>query len=364
MEARPARYLDEIGAVDTKLGNLGQARNGYNPAMRTAVFSTKNYDRQFLQPAAQKAGHELIFFEPRLTAETAVLARGFAAICSFVNDALGAAVLERVAEGGTKFLALRCAGFNQVELEACKRLGLRVARVPAYSPYAVAEHAVGMMLALNRKFHKAYNRVREANFAIDGLLGFDMHGKTVGVVGTGKIGAVIARILAGFGCKILLYDVFENDECRALGRYVPLEELYGECDIITLHCPLTLQTYHMISKAAIQRMKAGVMLINTSRGALIDTQAAIDGLKSGKIKYLGLDVYEEEAELFFEDHSGHVIQDDVFMRLATFPNVLITSHQAFFTDAALEAIARVTMENLTAFERGEATPNEVVAGKR
>jgi len=332
--------------------------------MRVAVFSTKNYDRQFLQPAAERAGHELAFFEPRLSEQTSVLAKGFPAICSFVNDYLDAHVVELLAGGGTKYVALRCAGFNQVNLEACKKAGLRVARVPAYSPFAVAEHAVGMMLALNRKFHKAFNRVREGNFAIDGLLGFDMHGKTVGIVGTGKIGAAAARIVAGLGCQLLFYDVMQNDECKSLGSYVPLEELQAKSDIITLHCPLTPQTHHMINRAAIERMKSGVMLINTSRGALVDTPAVIEGLKSGKIGYLGLDVYEEEAELFFEDHSAHVIQDDVFMRLMTFPNVLITSHQAFFTATALEEIARVTMANLTAFEHGKVTPNELVVTPR
>lgn len=332
--------------------------------MKTAVFSTKAYDRQFLQPAAERSGHELHFLEPRLTPETAILARGFSAICSFVNDALSAEVVDHIAEGGTKYVALRCAGFNQVDLEACRKANLRVARVPAYSPYAVAEHAIGMMLALNRKFHKAFSRVREGNFAIDNLLGFDMHGKTVGIVGTGKIGAIAARILAGFGCRILLYDVIENDECRKLGNYVALEELYAAAGIITLHCPLTLQTYHMINRAAIERMKFGVMLINTSRGALVDTQAVLAGLKTGRIGYLGLDVYEEEAELFFEDHSDHVIQDDLFMRLLTFPNVLITSHQAFFTASALEEIARVTMANLTSFERGEPTPNELLPSEK
>ena len=331
--------------------------------MKTAVFSTKNYDRQFLQPAAEKAGHALTFLELRLTRETAVLAQGYPAICSFVNDFVSGEVLEVLVAGGTKFVALRCAGFNQVDLEACRRHGVRVARVPAYSPYAVAEHTVGMMLALNRKFHKAFNRVREGNFAIDGLLGFDMHGKTVGVIGTGKIGTITARILAGFGCKLLLYDVFENDEAKAIGRYVPLAELYSASDIITLHCPLTKDTQHVVCAAAIAQMKPGVMLINTSRGALVDTPAVIAGLKSGKIGYLGLDVYEEEAELFFEDLSSRVIQDDTFMRLLTFPNVLITSHQAFFTANALEEIARVTMANLTALERGEATGNEVLVTK-
>ncbi len=329
--------------------------------MKVAVFSTKSYDRQFLQPAALAAGHELTFFEPRLTAATAVLARDYPAICSFVNDGLTAEVLAMLVEGGTRFVALRCAGFNQVDLEACGKLGVRVARVPAYSPYAVAEHTVGMMLTLNRKFHKAYNRVREGNFAIDSLLGFDVHGKAVGVIGTGKIGAITARILQGFGCQILMHDVFENDECRQIGRYVALDELYRRSDIITLHCPLTRETSYIISAAAIEQMKPGVMLINTSRGALVDTEAIIAGLKSGRIGYVGLDVYEEEADLFFEDLSSRVIQDDVFMRLLTFPNVLITSHQAFFTDTALTEIARVTMANLTAFERGEKSPNELTA---
>ncbi len=331
--------------------------------MRTAVFSTKNYDRQFLLPAAQAAGHELVFFEPRLALQTAPLAHGFPAICAFVNDQLQSDVLSHLAAGGTKFIALRSAGFNNVDLDCCHKLGLRVARVPAYSPEAVAEHAVGLMLALNRKYHKAYNRVREGNFAIDGLLGFDMHDRTIGLIGTGKIGAVAARILAGFGCKLLFYDVYQNTDCQSLGRYVSLEDLLSQSDIVTLHCPLSLQTYHMINRAAIHRMKPGAMLINTSRGALIDTPAVIEGLKSGHIGYLGLDVYEEEAELFFEDHSTHVIQDDVFMRLATFPNVLITAHQAFFTSTALEQIARTTIANLTAFERGEPTPNELLPPK-
>jgi D-lactate dehydrogenase len=327
--------------------------------VRVAVFSAKSYDRQFLEPAAKESGHELVFLDARLTPETAVLARGFAAICSFVNDFLGADILKTLAGSGVKFIALRCAGYNQVDLEACHKLGLRVARVPAYSPHAVAEHAVGLMLALNRKYHKAFNRVREGNFAIDGLVGFDMFGRTVGIIGTGKIGAIAATILTGFGCQLLFYDVYQNADCTKIGRYVSLEQLLAASDIITLHCPLSLQTYHLIGRAAIERMKPGVMLINTSRGALVDTPAVIDGLKSGRIGYLGLDVYEEEAELFFEDHSAHVIQDDVFMRLATFPNVLITAHQAFFTATALEQIARTTMANLTAFERGEPTPNEL-----
>jgi D-lactate dehydrogenase len=327
--------------------------------VRVAVFSAKPYDRQFLEPAAKQAGHELVFLDARLTPETVPLARGFNAICSFVNDFLTAEILKTLADSGVKFIVLRCAGFNQVDLDACFKLGLRIARVPAYSPHAVAEHAIGLMLALNRKYHKAFNRVREGNFAIDGLVGFDMFGRTVGIIGTGKIGAIAATILTGFGCQLLFYDVYQNPDCTRIGRYVSLEELLAASDIITLHCPLSLQTYHMIGRAAIERMKPGVMLINTSRGALVDTPAVIDGLKSGRIGYLGLDVYEEEAELFFEDHSAHVIQDDVFMRLATFPNVLITAHQAFFTATALDQIARTTMSNLTAFDRGEPTPNEL-----
>jgi D-lactate dehydrogenase len=327
--------------------------------MRTAVFSTKSFDRQYLLPAAEAAGHALTFFEPRLTLQTTVLAQGFPAICSFVNDFLTAEVLSSLAAGGTRFVALRCAGFNQVDLDAAATCGMRVARVPAYSPYAVAEHTVGMMLALNRKFHKAYARVREGNFALEGLLGFDMHGRTAGVVGTGKIGAIVAQLLACFGCQVLLYDLIQSAECAAVGKYVTLPELLARAHIITLHCPLTPQTYHLINAAAIAQMKPGVMLINTSRGGLVDTHAVIAGLKGGQIGYLGLDVYEEEADLFFENLSDRVIRDDVFTRLLTFPNVLITAHQAFFTQAALEQIARTTADNLTAFETGGASANEV-----
>jgi D-lactate dehydrogenase len=326
--------------------------------MRTAVFSTKPYDRQYLLPAARRSGHELVFFEPRLTPETTVLARGFPAICSFVNDALPEIVLDELSDGETHYVALRCAGFNQVDLEAASNVGIRVARVPAYSPHAVAEHTIGMMLALNRKFHKAFNRVREGNFALDGLLGFDMHGRSAGVIGTGKIGALVAQQLACFGCRVLLYDVHVNPQCTA-GQYVSLDVLLAESDIVTLHCPLTPETNHLIGEAALSQMKPGVMLVNTSRGALIDTQAAIHALKSGKLGYLGLDVYEEEADLFFENLSERVIKDDVFTRLLTFPNVLVTAHQAFFTSTALEQIATVTMDNLTAFERGETSPNEL-----
>lgn len=336
--------------------------------MRLALFSTKSYDREFFtaENAAIAArgmpSHELAFFEPRLTLENARLAWGFPAICTFVNDHLSAALLTQLRDHGLRLIALRCAGFNQVDLRATADLGLTVARVPAYSPYAVAEHAVGMMLSLNRKFHKAYNRVREGNFQLEGLLGFDMHGKTVGVIGTGKIGQCAAKILLGFGCRVVAYDVVPNDECAAWGvTYVPLDELLRQCDIITLHCPLMPQTHHLIDERALNLMKPGVMLINTSRGALVDAVAAIVALKSGRLGYLGLDVYEEEADLFFEDLSQRVIQDDIFTRLLTFNNVLITGHQAFFTRTALEQIARVTLGNVIAFERGEKLENQVLA---
>jgi D-lactate dehydrogenase len=328
--------------------------------MRVAVFSTKPYDRTFLEAANRSHDHALTFFEPRLTSATARLAEGHAAACLFVNDVASAEVLQHLAAGGTRMLALRSAGYNHVDLAAAARHGFTVARVPAYSPHAVAEHTVGLMLALNRHVHRAYNRVREGNFALDGLLGFDMRGKTVGVVGTGKIGAIVAQIVHGFGCEILAYDLAEHPGCVALGaRYVPLDALLARSDIITLHCPLTPQTYHLIDAAALARMRPGAMLINTSRGALLDAQAAIEALKSGRLGYLGLDVYEEEADLFFEDLSNRVLRDDVFARLLTFPNVIITGHQAFFTQTALAAIAETTMVNLTAFAAGQVLANLV-----
>lgn len=332
--------------------------------MRCAVFNTKPYDRKFLAAESERVGGswQLVFLEPLLTPETARLADGFPAVCAFVNDRLDAPVLEALAAGGTKFVALRCAGFNNVDLAAAARLGIRVARVPAYSPYAVAEHAVGMMLTLNRKFHKAYNRVREGNFALDGLLGFDMHGRTAGVVGTGKIGECTARILAGFGCKLLAYDPYENPAMSKLGAsYVSLEELLAASDVVTLHCPLTPATHHLINGERLKLMKRGAMLINTGRGALLDTRAVVAALKSERLGSLGIDVYEEEGDLFFVDHSGHAILDDVFSRLLTFPNVLVTGHQAFFTQEALEAIARQTVANLQEFAAGTKLTNEVKA---
>jgi D-lactate dehydrogenase len=325
--------------------------------MKVAVFSTKPYDREFLLAANEHANHELMFYESRLTPQTARLADGYPAVCAFVNDQLDAQVLLMLSRLNVELIALRSAGFNHVDLPAAQQLGFTVARVPAYSPEAVAEHTVAMMLALARKLHRAYSRVRDGNFALDGLLGMDIHGRTVGIIGTGKIGAAVARIMKGFGCEILAYDVVHNPAVEALGaRYVSRNELFEESDIITLHCPLMPDTYHIIDEEALAHMKRGVMLINTSRGALVDTQAVIRALKSGKIASLGLDVYEEEADLFFEDLSNRVIQDDVFSRMLTFPNVLITGHQAFFTRRALKAIARETIQNITAFEQGEKPP--------
>lgn len=319
--------------------------------MRVAVFSTRPYDRQYLDRAAEQR-HELAFLEPRLAKETAILAQGFDAVCAFVNDDLSAGVLKQLHKIGIKFLALRSAGFNHVDVAEAKRLGFQVAHVPAYSPHAVAEHTIGLMLALNRRITRAANRVREGNFSLDGLLGFDLAGKTVGVIGTGKIGAIVAKILQGFDCRVLMFDRYPNEACHAWGKYVDLDSLWRESDIITLHCPLTPETHHLICAQSIGEMKQGVMIVNTSRGALVDTPAVIEGLKNGRIGYLGLDVYEEEADLFFEDHSAHVIQDDIFARLLTFPNVLVTAHQAFFTREALSEIARVTMFNLDEMERG------------
>jgi len=328
--------------------------------MKVAVFSAKTYDRKFLEAANTDYGHELAFFEPSLNVNTAVLASAAPAVCVFVNDQLDEKALQALQEQGTRLIALRCAGYNNVNLKVAAQLGLTVVRVPAYSPYAVAEHTVGLILTLNRQIHRAYNRVREGNFALEGLLGFDLHGRTVGIIGTGKIGMIVMQILKGFGCHLLAYDVYPNPDCEALGaKYVELTELLGASDIISLHCPITPQTYHLIDSQALEQIKPGAMLINTSRGALIDTKAVIDALKSRKIGYLGLDVYEQESDLFFEDLSNEVIQDDLFERLLTFPNVIITGHQAFFTDNALHNIAQVTLSNITDFEQGHHCPNQV-----
>jgi D-lactate dehydrogenase len=329
--------------------------------MQVAVFSAKPYDRAFLEPAAAGTPIRWFFVEARLNAETAVLAEGSQAVCAFVNDRLDAATLERLASSDVRMIALRCAGFNQVDLEAAERLGIAVARVPAYSPYAVAEHTIGLILAANRRIHKAYARVREGNFSLDGLLGFDLHGKTAAVIGTGKIGVIVAKLLHAFGCRVLLHDPYENAEAKTWGEYVPLDRAFAEADVITLHCPLTPATRHVIDATSLARCKRGVTLVNTSRGPLVDTQAVIHALKSDQIGALALDVYEEESELFFENLSDRVIQDDLFTRLLTFPNVLITSHQAFFTREAMEAIAATTVKNLLDFRDGKPLANAVRA---
>jgi D-lactate dehydrogenase len=326
--------------------------------MRVAVFSTKPYDREALS-AANDGRHDLQFFEARLAPETAGLAAEFDAICPFVNDDVDAETVDKLADGRTRLLALRSAGFNHVDLDAASAHGITVARVPAYSPNAVAEHALALILTLNRKMHRAYNRVREGNFSLDGLMGFTLSGKTVGVVGTGSIGAVFAQTMDAMGCRVLASDPNPARSLADRVEYVELAELFTESDIISLHCPLIHETHHMIDAESIATMKEGVMLINTSRGGLIDTQALIDGLKSGQVGHVGLDVYEEEEGLFFEDLSNHIIRDDVFMRLLTFPNVVITGHQGFFTEEALRNIAETTIANVTAFETGDGELHEV-----
>jgi len=332
--------------------------------MKIAVFSTKVYDKEFLNKINQEHEHTLKFFQYGLNAETMWMAKDYPTVCAFVNDILDKEVLTYLYENGTRLISLRCAGFNNVDVETAEELGMTVTRVPAYSPYAVAEHTVSLILALNRKIYKAHSRVREGNFSLDGLLGFDLYGKTVGVIGTGKIGTVVAKILNGFGCKVLAHDSYENPECKNIGvEYVSLNELLEKSDIVTLHCPLTPETKYLINSETLKQMKDGVMIINTSRGALIDTKAVTKALKSGKVGYLGLDVYEEEANIFFEDLSNTVIKDDVFSRLLTFPNVVITGHQAFFTKNALENIAQTTLENVTNFENNLLSPVNLVTSK-
>ncbi len=322
--------------------------------MRIAFFSAKPYERAFFTAANAAHDHDLQYLEPKLTGATAVLANGAEAVCAFVNDQLDAEVLRTLAEGGTRIVALRSAGFNHVDLGAASELGLTVVRVPAYSPHAVAEHALALVLSLNRKVHRAYARVREGNFALDGLLGFDLCGKTVGVIGTGNIGRIFARIMRGLACNVIATDPYTDEELAKEGViYVELDELLRTSDVISLHCPLVPGTHHLLDANAFARMKPGVMVINTSRGALVDASAAIGALKAGHIGALGLDVYEEEEDLFFEDLSLQVLQDDVFARLLTFPNVLITGHQGFFTREALTAIAETTLANITGFETGD-----------
>ncbi|MGX1123333.1 2-hydroxyacid dehydrogenase [Pseudomonas sp. HLS-6 TE3448] len=329
--------------------------------MRALFFSSQTYDQESFRAAPAMEGLTLNFQAARLTEATAMLAAGHEIVCAFINDDLSAPVLEHLAAGGTRLIALRSAGYNHIDLKAAKRLGLSVVRVPAYSPHAVAEHAVALILALNRRLHRAYNRTREGDFSLHGLTGFDLYGKTVGVIGTGQIGLAFARIMAGFGCQLLAYDPFPNPQMQDLGaRYLPLPALLAQARIVSLHCPLTEQTRHLINQQSLALMQRGSMLINTGRGALVDTPALSDALKSGQLGYLGLDVYEEEAQLFFEDRSDQPLQDDVLARLLTYPNVIITAHQAFLTHEALAAIAQTTLENIARWAVGN--PQNLVEG--
>ena len=330
--------------------------------MRTAVFGTRAYDRSFLAEENHAARHEMVFLEPGLDRSTATLAQGFPAVCIFVNDKADADVLKALAAGGTRLIALRCTGFNNVDLKAAAELGLKVVRVVTYSPYSVAEHAVALLQAINRKIHRAYNRTRDSNFALDGLMGFDLHGKTVAVVGTGKIGCVFAKIMVGFGCEVIGYDKYPSDAFTALGaHYAEPGEIGAKADIVSLHCPLTPETYHIINADTLARAKRGALLINTSRGGLVDTEAAIEALKSGQLGGLAIDVYEQEADLFFRDLSSTIIADDTFQRLLSFPNVIVTGHQAFFTEEAITTICETTIASATEFETGQALSNEIKA---
>ena len=330
--------------------------------MRVGVFSAKRYDRESLLEATARSpvAHELVFLEARLSQETASIGATYPAVCAFVNDRLDAEVLATLAAGRTRLVALRSAGFNNVNVEAARRCGIAVARVPGYSPYAVAEHTLALILTLERKLHRALNRVREGNFSLEGLLGTELHGSTVGIVGTGTIGATVARILSGFGVTLLATDVVQNPVCAALGvRYVSLDDLLRAADVVTLHCPLLPETRHLLDAGRIATMRPDALLVNTSRGALIDTAAVVEALKLGRLRGLAIDVYEEEDRLFFEDHSGDIVQDDLFARLLTLPNVIVTGHQAFFTAQALHDIATTTLENITLFERGATSTNRV-----
>ena len=329
---------------------------------KIAVFSAKPWVIDSFNEINKSFNFNISYFESRLYEKTTKLAEGYDSVCVFVNDYLNADVMEKLQMLGIKLIALRCAGFNNVDIEKAHSLGIGVVRVPAYSPYAVAEHTLGLILSLNRKLHKAYARVRDYNFSLDGLQGFDLHKKNVGVIGTGKIGRIFIRLMQGFDCEILAFDKFPDEDLKASGvKYVELPELYAKSDIISLHCPLRHETYHIINEYAISSMKDNVMIINTSRGPLIDTKAIINGLKSGKVGYLGLDVYEEEEDLFFEDLSLRVIQDDQFVRLQTFPNVLITAHQAFFTREAIENISQTTFRNIDDFFKNGKSVNQVIS---
>lgn len=325
-----------------------------------AAFSAKAYDQNFLLQASNEYTH-FCCYDVALNSATASLANGFRVVSAFVNDDLNRDTLAILAKGGTRLIALRCAGFNNIDLDAANDLGLSVVNVPAYSPYAVAEHTIALMLALSRKLPRAHNRVRDGNFSLDGLLGFDFYNRTVGIIGGGRIGQLVGERLKAFGCKILISDPFNVNVCEELGfKVVTLDTLLSQANIISLHCPLVESTHHIINNAAIAKMKTGVMLINTSRGGLIDTSAVLNALKIHHIAYLGMDVYEQEGSLFFEDHSTEIIQDDVFQRLITLPNVLVTGHQAYFTKDALNHISETTIFNIMQFISGEPLTNQVI----
>lgn len=328
--------------------------------MKVAVFSAKRYDREFLNAANASAGHQLRYFDTPLDVESAALATGYEVVCIFVNDAANAEVLKVLAAGGTRLIALRCTGFNNVDLKTAADLGLKVVRVVTYSPHSVAEHAVSLLQAINRKIHRAYNRTRDSNFELDGLMGFDLHGKTVAVVGTGKIGCVFTKIMLGFGCEVIGYDKYPSETFLALGaRYAEPGEIGAKADIISLHCPLTPETHHIVNADTLSRAKRGALLVNTSRGGLVDTEAAIEALKSGQLGGLALDVYEQEADLFFRDLSSTIIADDVFQRLLSFPNVIVTGHQAFFTQEAITTICETTINSVTQFANGQPLTDEI-----
>jgi D-lactate dehydrogenase len=328
--------------------------------MKIAFFSAKSYDRDSFDKFLKKSGHEITYFEAKLDKHTFYLAEGHEVICTFVNDKIDAVILKKLDHLGIKLIALRCAGYNQIDLDAADKQGIEVVRVPAYSPEAVAEHAFALILTLSRKTHKAYNRVRENNFSLEGLTGFNIHGKTIGVIGTGAIGRAFCRIAKGFGCEVLAFDISENEEMKKLGvQYLSLEKVLSKSQIISLHCPLTPDTHHMINAESIELMQKGVALINTSRGALIETKAVIKALKKGKIGILGIDVYEQEEHIFFKNLSEEIMQDEQISRLMTFPNVLITGHQAFLTKEALEQISKITLANISAFEKGADLVNQV-----
>jgi D-lactate dehydrogenase len=333
------------------------------PVMNTVAFyDTKPYDRDYFERNPDASRLRWQFHEFRLTAETASTARGASAVCVFVNDRVDRPCLEVLHEVGVRCVALRCAGFNNVDVAAARALGIRVVRVPAYSPHAVAEHTLGLLLTLNRKIHRAYNRVREHNFSLSGLVGFDLHGKTVGVLGTGRIGRITAEIFRGFGCSVIAYDPMPQSAWASANRvsYTDMEAVLSGCDILTLHLPLTAETHHLLNEQSLARLRPGAFVINTSRGKLIDSTALIHHLKSGRLGGVALDVYEEEAGVFFEDHSGTVLQDDELTLLLSFPNVLITSHQAFLTSEALTEIARVTIDNLARLDGGQEPDSETI----